>query len=172
MPKVRLPTSQKYPTQRIAARHSSGKPRTPKARKYPKSPPVAPPSNARIAAVDPGITTGMAFRIGPKLATLAVFTDDEVLNMLEGFEFVVIERFATAGRLSTPGLLTIELVGQIIGWCKCNKVPYELVTPQARWSFMSEAQGAVGGLIEPSAVAKHEVDSLAHLLAFEYRNSR
>lgn len=114
----------------------------------------------------------MAFRLEGELHTIAVTTNNEVLKMIRKMEFVVFEQFATSGRLSSPGLATIMLCGEIVGWCKANKIPYEAAIPQNRYTFMKEAQGAVGpdGLIMPSNVAKHEVDALAHLLAWEYRH--
>lgn len=112
----------------------------------------------------------MAFRLEGELHTIAVTTNDEVLKMIRKMEFVVFEQFATSGRLSSPGLATIMLCGMIVGWCKALKIPYEAAIPQNRYTFMKEAQGAVGGLIVPSNVAKHEVDALAHLLAWEYRD--
>lgn len=139
---------------------------------YPKSPQPTPSIDLRLVGIDPGYTTGMAFRIDGDLHTLVSYNDDDVLKMLKGVQMVVVERFATAGRLSAPGLFTIELVGQIVGWCKALKVPYELATPQARYAFMDYAKSQVGPgkLIERSKVSRHETDALAHLLAWEYRN--
>lgn len=177
MPKVKIPNT--FP-QRTSSRQKppttgrSKTQRTVRIKRYPVSPiPRRVEELQRIAAVDPGITTGLAFRVNEQILTCVGYSDDEVLKMLpKSLEYVVIERFQTGSRLDMYGLATIELVGQLVGWCKCLKIPYEVTTPQSRYPFMTEARGAVGGLIEPSEVAKHEVDALAHLLAWEYRNSQ
>lgn len=113
----------------------------------------------------------MAFRIDGALHTCVAFSPTETLDMLELAQHVVVERFQTSGRLSGPGLETIELVGAIMGYCYARNIPLSIASPQMRYSHMRDAQAAVGVLIEPSHVAKHEVDALAHLLAWEYRNA-
>lgn len=159
------------PWKKQGYRAPSTKARVPKIEHYPASPAQA-PSKLRIAAVDPGITTGMAFRINGKLVTCVGYNDEEVLDLLHDLDFVIVERFQTAGRLSAPGLITIELVGAIKGWLRHQDIPYEIATPQARYAFMTEAFAniGVGKIIEPSKVAKHQRDALAHLLAAEYRH--
>jgi hypothetical protein len=114
----------------------------------------------------------MAFRINGELKTCVAFSPDQVLEMLEGADQVVVERFATSGRLSAPGLETIELVGAIRGWCFANKTPCEMATPTMRYSHMRDAKNAEGHgkLIELNETSRHEVDALAHLLAWEFRN--
>lgn len=125
-----------------------------------------------LIAVDPGITTGMAFWVNGQVRTCVAYNEKEVVELLEGAKAVVVERFATAGRLSGYGLQTIELVGTIRGWCWAKGVEFFIATPQQRYPRMSEAEASVGWIITPSKVAKHEVDALAHLLAFDLREQK
>jgi hypothetical protein len=114
----------------------------------------------------------MAFYAGGEIHTCVGYNEKEVIELLEGAKTVVVERFATAGRLSSYGLQTIELVGTIRGWCWAKGVEFFTATPQQRYPRMGLAEQAVGWIITPSTVAKHEVDALAHLLAFDLRESR
>lgn len=129
-------------------------------------------SASKLIAVDPGITTGMAFHIGSTLQTCVAVSAVEVLEMLDGADLVVVERFQTGGRLSGYGLETIELVGTIKGYCYAKQIECQVVTPQARYVCMAQALSMEGSVITKSAVSKHEVDALAHLLAWETRNRK
>lgn len=170
-PKARIPDPP--PWRKQGRRAPSTAVRQIKKETYPKSPAQS-PTSIRLCAIDPGITTGMAFRLDGKLHTCVGYNDEEVLDLLYNLDFVVVERFQTAGRLSTPGLITIELVGAIKGWLRAQGIPFEIATPQARYAFMTEAYNniGVGRVIEPSNVAKHQRDALAHLLSWEYRNKQ
>lgn len=123
----------------------------------------------KLIAVDPGYTTGMAFRLpNGKLMTCVCTSKDEVLEMIETWaELVIIERFATGGTLSAPGLHTIELGAEIIGWCKAKKLAWLYRAPMQRYGGMPFARGAVGHIMPSSPTAKHEIDALAHIFAFE-----
>lgn len=169
MPERRMPVP--APWQKKGKRSPIRAPRVAKIDKYPASPAQV-PTSIKLCAIDPGITTGMAFRIGGKLATCVGYSDEEVLDLIHDVDVVVIERFATAGRLSAPGLITIELVGQVRGWCRAQGIHCETAIPQARYAYMQEAINniGVGKLIEPSRVQQHERDALAHLLSWEFRN--
>lgn len=168
MPERRMPPA---PWQKKGKRSPVRKAPSPKIEKYPASPTQI-PTKLRLMAIDPGITTGMAFRIDGKLATCVGYSDEDVIDLIHDLDVVVIERFATAGRLSAPGLLTIELVGQVRGWCRAQGIRCDVATPQARYMYMQEAYNNIGRgkLIEPSKVQQHERDALAHLLSWEYRN--
>lgn len=93
--------------------------------------------------------------------------------MLSGAEQVVIERFIGESRLNAVRTETIELVGGVRAWCHINGVKLDLPTPGMRYSHMNVAREACGPgkLIERSKWSKHEIDALAHLLAWEYRNA-
>lgn len=123
----------------------------------------------KLIAVDPGYTTGMAFRDPDgQLVTCVCTTRDEVLEMIGSWaELVIIERFATGGTLSAPGLHTIELGAEIVGWCKALKINWLYRAPMQRYGGMPYARGAVGHIMPSSPTAKHEVDALAHIFAYE-----
>lgn len=174
MPKVVMPAPAPWRQQ-----NKRGPRRAPvrKVDQYPTSPdPI--PSKLNICAIDPGYTTGMAFRIKGKLATCVGYSEDDVLDLIDGFDIVVVEKFSTAGRISAPGLFTTELVGSIRGWVRAHnklttkRVHFETAVPQQRWAFMNAAISNIGygKLIEPSKVQQHERDALAHLFAWEYRH--
>ncbi len=114
----------------------------------------------------------MAFYVEGQIRTCVAFSDREVLELLDGAKLVIIERFATSGRISSYGLQTVELVGAIKGWCWSRGVDFHLSTPTQRYPQMGVAEQAVGSIITPSKFAKHEVDALAHLLAYCLREER
>lgn len=124
----------------------------------------------KLIAVDPGYTTGMAFRLpNGNLQTCVCTSKDEVLEMIETWaDLVIIERFATGGTLSAPGLHTIELGAEIVGYCKRKPaIPWLYRAPMQRYSGMPYARGAVGHVMPKSPTAKHEIDALAHIFAYE-----
>lgn len=173
MPKVTIPKSQaprKLATR--APRGSSGKPTTARSR-YPKSPSEGKPYEGNIISIDPGYTTGIATRINGQLMTTVVY-ESQVLDLLDNFEQVIVETFSTAGRISAPGIRTIELCGMIQGYCIARGIPCALVTPQAKWTFANHVYDhylGPGKLIEKSRVQEHECDALAHLLSWEWRKT-
>lgn len=123
----------------------------------------------RLIAVDPGYTTGMAFRLPDgKLQTCVCVNRDDVLEFIDRWaDLVIVERFATGGTLSAPGLHTIELGAEIIGYCKALKINWLYRAPMQRYGGMPLARGAVGHVMPSSPTAKHEVDALAHIFAYE-----
>lgn len=157
-----------------AAKYSAPKRPLKSERSYPTLPLGAAFTKGNLVAIDPGITTGYAARIQGKLFSCVCFTPEEVLDLIEGAHTVVYERFATSGRISSYGLETVELVGMITGFCYARKIKTVRATPTMRYTHMNAAALMVGRgkLIEPSKVQQHQIDSLAHLLAFEYRNER
>src|SRR3990167_8557747 len=124
-----------------------------------------------IIAIDPGGTTGLATR-----ATYGGQTDLKVCvteTREELFEFIhsvhpttiIIERFATAGRLSKDGLYTIELVGGVKALCFDHKIPLIIHTPQQRKAWLHLAEAWLVGHYPDHT--EHELDALAHLLCYE-----
>lgn len=123
----------------------------------------------QILSFDPGYTTGVALRLANgEYTTCVCTTREECLELITpGIQLVIVERFQTAGILSAPGLHTIELGSEIVGYAKALKIPWVRQQPTQRYQGMPLARGAVGKDIERSDVAKHEVDALAHIIAYE-----
>lgn len=170
MPKVTIPKSQA--PQKLAIRKprgSSGK--APIRSRYPKSPPLGKPYEGNVLSVDPGYSTGIAARINGQLMTTVVYEND-VLSLIDNMDFVIIEDFSTAGRISAPGLRTKELCGMIQGYCIAKGIKYVVVTPQAKWTMANYVYDnflGKGKLIERGKTQEHECDALAHLLSWEWR---
>jgi hypothetical protein len=119
-----------------------------------------------ILAIDPGLSTGVALRSNGTLTTTTLHSNEAVWALFNKshVNVVVIERFATAGRLSSPGLATIELVGSIKGICYIQGILLHVHVPQFRYAWMDRAKALLQGV---EAHTVHEVDALAHLLAYE-----
>src|SRR5688500_8214778 len=81
-------------------------------------------------------------------------------NVDTSFE-VVVERFATSGRLSKYGLETIDLVGRIRGYCYALGIVCSLQTPMSRKAWK----------LQGSEKTQHEVDAKAHLLQYMHRKN-
>lgn len=120
-----------------------------------------------IIAIDPGATSGIAIRLEtrPDYVTTTVTTPQDVWTYITAllWDAVVIERFATSSRISKYGLLTVEIVGGVRALCHALKLNYVQHTPQTRLAFQAQAKTILKG----RSVVIHEVESLAHLLAYE-----
>lgn len=121
-------------------------------------------------AVDPGITTGLAFRIGDDIQTLAVRVDEytpitEVYDIVVAYQYdwICVEQFQTANVISRYGLRTAELVGAIEALAWVRKIKCYRRTAQHRLPCMNEAQI----YLKDHRVQDHQVDALAHLFAME-----
>lgn len=79
---------------------------------------------------------------------------------------IVVERFVTAGRISRPGLDTVEIQGSIfgLGWLMGSQVYIQ--TPADRLPFLTEARKLIGA--NRTKIQSHDVDAVAHLLRWEY----
>lgn len=122
-----------------------------------------------ILAVDPGPHTGMAFRMDD--GTLEVIMSqsiDEVMQLIleRRPTEIVVERFATGGRMSGYGHETVEMVGIMRGLAFSINARFEKRTPQQRYAFMDEAHEILK--VGRSKLRSHEVDALAHLLSWEH----
>lgn len=121
-----------------------------------------------VIAIDPGITTGVAVRYPDD--TIQTFVDKSrrsIVLFLKAAtpDYVVIERFATSGRLSSFGLETIELVGMVEATCWLFDIPLHVATPIMRKPCQAIAKNLLKQIGLDFTI--HEEDALAHLLAFE-----
>lgn len=121
-----------------------------------------------LLALDVGVTTGVAYDIPPAFNHTTTYDNCEgvwALVTAKGhWDVVVYENFTTQF-INQYGLYTVRLIGGILALCLEHKIPCVSQTPQFRRAYINQAQGilqARGG-----KHAKHEIDALAHLLAFK-----
>lgn len=81
-------------------------------------------------------------------------------------DVVVFEIFSTSGRVDKYMIYTIELVGGIKATCFALNVRAVAHAPVHRYPYLQQAEDTIRG----QAHTRHEVDALAHLLAFEARD--
>jgi len=117
-----------------------------------------------ILAIDPGVSIGVAVKIDSKIFT-AVYSDPRDLFELiqensHVLNYIIIEKFSTAGNISKYGLYTIEVVGGVKALCLVYSIRCILQTPQQRLPFMDDAAKYTR--------KEHEQDALAHLLRYEH----
>lgn len=124
----------------------------------------------RVLAIDPGVTAGIAVKILGEYNCVQSKTLDGVLVFLQPslqWDYVIVELFATAGKISKYGLYTIEMVGAVAAMCKTNN--YRLIRhpPQKRYAFLKQAHAIITEK-HLRMEGEHKMDALAHLLSFEY----
>lgn len=118
-------------------------------------------------AIDPGKTTGIAIRDneGP-YRTGVILTDKEVWDLIQpGCEVVIYEAFQAAV-IDKNGLLTVRIVGGIQATAHRLGIPTVRHMPQFRYRFLDDSR-AILKEIGLRTTGDHELDALAHLLAFE-----
>ena len=117
-----------------------------------------------IIAIDPGISTGIAWHDVEGYHTLVTKDEGDIWSLLVGIKWdcVIYEDFVTSGRIGAPGLATVRLIGGILALCKHMGLQTCKHMPQARYPFQLEARKKLHGAII------HEQDALAHLLRYEY----
>lgn len=136
----------------------------------------------RIVAIDPGLTTGIAYRMvlnegePPEVWTDESKTLEDLLEQLREnqIQVVVVERFATSGRISRYGLETVEIVGALRGFAWCHNIQLVKQTPQSRRSWIDDANAHPGASLHgrKKHEGRHERDALAHLLQYVYFKER
>lgn len=116
-----------------------------------------------VLAIDPGQTTGIAIKLNGSYTTCVANSPEEVWELVSKLQWdtVICENFATAGRISTYGLLTVRTIGGIQAICWKYKLPLVMRMPQHRYSKQAKAKEA------NIATTIHEQDALAHLLSWE-----
>jgi hypothetical protein len=148
----------------------------------------------RVLAVDPGVSTGLAWTTPSTPAGAQLFTtrvikteslahsDKAVLEIVrQHWDMVLVEKFATSGQLSKYGLYTIELVGACAALAWATGAELRIQPPQYRYPWLDVAARALNyghtapGVMGAPRVVKlkdggghliHEVDALAHLLGY------
>ena len=122
-----------------------------------------------IIAVDPGATTGLAWcddMASDEYSTSVTRDAEELWQLvcLPGVTDVVVEDFQTAGRISKYGLQTVRLVGGLEALSYKVGFTIHVRMPMHRYSQMKVAKK-----MAPSGTKtrRHEVDALAHLLAWK-----
>lgn len=128
----------------------------------------------KLMAIDPGPHSGIAVHIEEGYRTimydgLSVLEDVLTSIWVHRPDLICIERFATAGRISQPGLFTVNMVGEVDGFvramrrAKVSNTKVLIMTPSSRRAFKFEA--------EQMGITKgpHELDALMHLLSIEHR---
>jgi len=122
-----------------------------------------------IISIDPGKTTGIAFKLTDGIyRTIEAETQEDVWGYIYGYptalKTVVIEQFVTGGRISKYGLATVELVGGVKALCHHLGIGCVVHTPGMRMAFIHEAKAL------KVTQGPHELDALAHLLRYEHDN--
>lgn len=121
-----------------------------------------------ILAVDPGMTTGLAFNINGVYQTQAVTDPTEIYDYIRNnkFDVVVCEQFVTSNIHSHRyGIRTVEIVGGVEAICYVSKVPFHRRTPHQRLPAMPRAKAILKAMRRP--FVDHEQDALAQLLCWE-----
>lgn len=125
----------------------------------------------RIIAIDPGPHVGVAIRHDDDSYDVVMLHNEledvfEIIMRVKP-EVIVVERFATGGRMSGYGHRTVEIVGAMQALAYVLKAEFVKVSPQARYAFMEQSRKDLG-----RGRTQHEIDSYAHLLSWEYFNAK
>lgn len=127
-----------------------------------------------VLGVDPGVTTGYAkYDTELGAAQGAQYTDP--LHLGQAIEHdarayseltpvLVVETFPGGGPRMTGGSHTLEVLGFARWYAQVLGLAVVLQAPQQRLPFVERARKMLG-----SSPGKHEVDALAHALAFAAR---
>jgi hypothetical protein len=129
-----------------------------------------------IMAIDPGGTTGLAFRMPDgQLLTARAQTFEQVLDYFLGDirrpDQVVLEEWAYfSGRVTPEGSHTADICAAVRGVCYVLGIPLALRSPAMRFPQQKEAEAWYKREKHKKTILKidsHECDALAHLLVWE-----
>lgn len=136
-----------------------------------------------LLAIDPGGSSGLAFRLDDAQASFACITIPgydikrivtEIAQRSTQVEVVIIESFLGIQWRGGHGIATIEVIGAVMGICSLLNIPCVKQTPQQR--TMQERKATEMLVRRKSLIGlgytPHEVSALAHLLTYEKRLSR
>lgn len=132
-------------------------------------------------AVDPGGTTGVAFRLpNNEIYLTTTMTDKDLWAWFEPGQakpdYVVCEEWQYFDNIARPaGVYTASLVSSLRGICHVLGITFVARTPQSRLPGMAEATSWYKRYRKKRTVNKqdsHEIDALAHLLTFEAQHAR
>lgn len=128
-----------------------------------------PPVGELILAIDPGGSTGIAVRFPDGQFQTNTLTDPA--DLWDFFkpavkpQVCVFEMFSTAGRVDKYMIYTIELVGGLRAITYALGIRSYVHVPSKRYPWLAQAEA----LLKGKGHTRHEVDALAHLLAYEGR---
>lgn len=122
-----------------------------------------------ILAIDPGMTIGIAMLSEDgKYHTCTITNPVELYDLIgTHWSHVVVEQFIAQGRLSSHCIYTIEQIGAIKAICTLRGVPISTQVPQTRRAFLEKSYDYLRMTVH-SNIATHEIDALAHLMAYTY----
>lgn len=122
-----------------------------------------------LVAVDPGQHIGIATRYcDGTLGTWMIHNRrEQAWELIAALRptTLVVERFITSGRISAPGLETVEIAGSIYALAWAMGATLVTQTPAQRYPRMKEAKETLRG----TRATPHQIDALAHLLVYEVR---
>lgn len=127
-----------------------------------------------IIAVDPGPHIGVAIHdsVSNEYHMLMVMEPVKLWDIVNSHrpDTIVLENFASSGLISRDGQSTIRLVGAVELMAYITGASLVLQSPQERYSQMDNARLMLKSI--GRKLVTHEVDSLAHLLVYEFRVSK
>lgn len=119
-----------------------------------------------ILSIDPGGVTGVAFKDADGYKTAAYERDYEVWDLIgPSCELVIYEWFA-AEVISKHGLLTVRIIGGIQSLARRYSVKTVRHSPQYRNPYLADSKAMLKQMGKATK-GDHEMDALAHLLAWE-----
>lgn len=122
-----------------------------------------------LIAIDPGGTTGIAVKMAAAdhYATSTETSPEKVWQLLTAclWDHVIVEKFATGGRISKYGLDTVEIVGGIRALCHTLRFPISLRQPTQRYAWQETAKDYLKSQGTHHVI--HEIEALAHLMAWQ-----
>lgn len=119
-----------------------------------------------ILAFDPGVSTGVAVKMDDLYMTQVSNDPNDVCDMISHeVTCVVYEDFA-AEVLDHNGLFTVKVIGGLLAMCHYHKVKCVRHQPQYRYPWLDAAKEMQKTTVKRSGQGVHELDALAHLLAY------